>query len=225
VTHLDVIGKRVYLGVSFDLASFPAMIRQHGQNFADTLEMEVRFANRIRTPFDEFEPTREFIRAVCKWGRFAGVAGRILKRNSKKKILAAFEKARLRLLQTAPDLKAAMESLNELEALGRPSFASKHLRFMLPQKCPVYDRILNNALPYDSTPAGYAEFATDCLTISRQLIKRKIENPIRGSVTWYAADVEAAIFAAIRNKQGPVPTAPAGYADVSPLASFVTRPS
>lgn len=192
--NLHTINDRVYLGISFDLSEFPEMIKSHGNNFKDTLEMENRYASLISKPFTDFSLIKKFIQDVCKWGNYAGVSGKVLKNNDQFKILDAFNKARLILNSKNPDLALALSEINELYGLGTPSFASKHLRFMLPQKCPVYDSILTDVLPYSFDPSGYAIFARDCQNISNELNKRSIENPIRKSITWYVSDVEAAIF-------------------------------
>ncbi len=192
--NLNILNNRVYLGVSFDLSSFPEMIKAHGNNFQDTLDLEKQYKNLIKSPIDDFDSISNFIKDVSKWGNYAGVGGKVLKNNSKQKILDVFEEVRKLLKSKKPDLALALSRINTLYGLGTPSFASKHLRFMLPGKCPVYDSILTNALPYSFDPAGYAIFAKDCKSLSSELCSRKIENPIRKSVIWYAADVEAAIF-------------------------------
>jgi hypothetical protein len=85
--------------------------------------------------------------------------------------------------------------LNGLHGLGTTSFGSNHLRFLRPQWCLVYHSILNNVLPYDSNPTGYAQFAEDCHAIVKALCGRGIPNPVRNNeIIWHVGDVEAAIF-------------------------------
>jgi len=195
MAYLKIMGGRAYLGVSFDLQAFPAMIRQHGADFEDTLEMERTYAHLVHEPFVDFQAVAAYVRAVCRWGHYAGVSGKVLKHNSEQAILSAFETARLALLLEQPDLAAALTSLNGLHGLGTTSFASKHLRFLRPKWCPVYDSILNNVLPYDSSPAGYAQFAADCHVIAQALCEQGIRNPVReNAITWFVGDVEAAMF-------------------------------
>lgn len=192
---LNLMNERAYLGVSFNLEDFPRMIQQHGEDFEDTLEMEQSYAHLIGEPFVHFQAVAAYIRDVCRWGHYAGVGGKVLKHNSQERVLAAFEAARQALLAEPPDLVTALTSINGLHGLGTTSFASKHLRFLRPEWCPVYDSILNNVLPYDSNPAGYAQFAEDCHVIAQALCERGIENPVRdNAVIWHVGDVEAAIF-------------------------------
>jgi hypothetical protein len=192
---LELINGRAYLGVSFELEKFPAMILQHGEDFEDTLQMEQTYAHLIEEPFDHFQAVAAYIRDVCRWGHYAGVGGKVLKNNSEEAILGAFEAARGALLSDTPNLVAALTSLNRLHGLGTASFASKHLRFLRPEWCPVYDSVLNNVLPYDSNPTGYAQFAEDCHAIAQALCERSIQNPVRNNeIIWHVGDVEAAIF-------------------------------
>jgi len=192
--NLHILSNRVYLGVSFELSSFPEMLNSHGNNFEDTLKMEERYKKLISSPIDDFHSIAIFIKDVCKWGNYAGISGKVLKHNTEEKIIAVFEAVRSVLRSKNPDLALALYRLNTIHGLGKPSFASKHLRFMLPKECPVYDRILTDVLPYSFDPTGYASFSKDCKSLSKELCSRKIKNPIRQSVTWHASDVEAAIF-------------------------------
>ena len=192
--NLHVEKDKIYIGVSFDLASFPEMIKSHGDDFQDTLEIEERYKYLIDTPITNFDSISNYIKEVCRWGNYPGVSGKVLKNNSKEKILAVFEDVRTILKNDNPDLAMALSRVNTLYGLGTPSFASKHLRFILPEMCPVYDRILTSVLPYSFDPTGYFQFAKDCQSISNQLCTKRIQNPIRDAIVWYASDVEAAIF-------------------------------
>ncbi|WP_136949081.1 hypothetical protein [Candidatus Methylobacter oryzae] len=142
-----------------------------------------------------FPEMENYIRSVCRWGNFAGVGGRVIKNNTRKQIQNAFVDAYAHLNTSSPNVSAALSSLNQLHGLGTPSFASKHLRFLNPDICPVYDSILTDKLPYSFSPTGYSEFSVDCQEIARLLNAAKIANPARTTQSWLAADVEAAMFA------------------------------
>ena len=192
--YLHTINNKAYIGVSFDLYLFPEMIKSHGNNFKDTLIMEEKYSKLVDNSVNDFEALSKFIKDVCRWGNYAGVGGKVLKHNSEDKIVSVFRTIVKILSGENPDLALALSHINTLFGLGTPSFASKHLRFILPQVCPVYDSILTDVLPYSFDPAGYASFAADCMLLSEELCSKKIENPIRNEVTWYVSDVEAAIF-------------------------------
>lgn len=192
--NLNIFADRVYIGVSVELDSFPKMIESHGNNFQDTLTIEERYESLARSPIENFDSIANYIKDVSRWGNYAGVGGKVLKYNAEETIIEVFEKVRQILIEGNPNLELALSTINGLYGLGTPSFASKHLRFLRPEECPVYDRILTNVLPYSFNPVGYARFARDCKAISNELCSKKIKNPVRESGLWYVGDVEAAIF-------------------------------
>jgi Holliday junction resolvase RusA-like endonuclease len=107
-----------------------------------------------------------------------------------------FRKALEHLAANPSRVGRALGEVNKLHILGTPSFASKHLRFLRPDVCPVFDSVLREALPYSFDADGYDRFATDCTQLSDILRARGIENPReRQHGQWFAADVEAALFA------------------------------
>ena len=105
---------------------------------------------------------------MCKWGGGARVYGRVLRDNTPRDISNAFILA-LGKLEVGPSgLAPALACVNEIIGLGI-SFASKHLRFLRPEICPVLDSRIREELGYKSTSAGYAQYAADCLEIARVL--------------------------------------------------------
>ena len=192
--YLHHIEKSIILGPKFELKEFPELMKKHMKEFAGVYELENEAISLVNKNF-KVTDLEHFIRHVCRWGNFAGVAGRVVKRNTPDKISRAFCKAYDFLDCTTPCPSSALASLNELNGLGTPSFASKHLRFLMPSLCPVYDAILTDRLPYSFDPEGYEKFSIDCRVIAGSLNKEKIKNPFRENNLWLAADVEASIFA------------------------------
>jgi hypothetical protein len=140
----------------------------------------------------ELEP---FITAVCNWGGYAGIGRRILNRNSLTALRDGIREADGLLDKSTPDVEGALTRLNRLHSLGSPSFASKHLRFLRPNICPVLDSVLRDALPYSFDPEGYATFAEHCRSIGEILKQQRANNQWgRHDGAWYAADVEAALY-------------------------------
>ena len=120
----------------------------------------------------EFRPTdvESFIREVCKWGNYAGIAGRILAKNDINLICEIFAAASVRASNGTDFVDGALELVNRINGLGKPSFASKHLRFLWPEFCPVFDSILEDALKfYDPFPRAYRQFAEDCESTAKAL--------------------------------------------------------
>jgi hypothetical protein len=78
---------------------------------------------------------------------------------------------------------------------GFSFFSSKHLRFLRPDICPVFDSIISDNSGYLFDEFGYELFAENCLEIGDHLEELKIKNPRkRPDDKWYTADVEVAIW-------------------------------
>ena len=127
-------------------ADFPDLL----QAFLDTDDNSKRtqaleasgYALRTNTQM-KWDKLESFIKDVCRWGDYAGVYGRVLnpKNNPRSKIELKVRSAISLLNSTPPDLIGALESMTEIKHLG-VSFASKHLRCLFPEYCPVLDSIL-----------------------------------------------------------------------------------
>ena len=184
----------VFFGFGVPLARFEGLAKEFAQKNPKTLEVEARGRRLLASCFPEMD-IGNFVRAVCAWGGYDGIAGRILRRNSAVQLRAALQEASSHITSETPNLPAALATLNKLSGLGAPSFASKHLRFLFPEYCPVFDSILQQALPYSFDPRGYGEFARDCCTLAKELSQRAIISPWpeRNGV-WLAADAEVALY-------------------------------
>lgn len=180
-----------------NFADFPDLVQAHLAQVPNTAECE-QLGQRVLKSLDsefEFEVLEEFIRTVCRWGGFAGVGGRVIKNNSPKFITDCFTAARDFMLREKLDVKRALREINRIKGLGTPSFASKHLRFLWPQLCPVLDSNTTR-LGYDFTPEGYAKFARDCKTLANALLEREVKNPIcERSGEWFVSEIDMALFA------------------------------
>lgn len=192
--YLHTTTTAIIIGPKFELNDFPGLMSKHQEQFPGVSVLENEASQLILGNF-AFPAIGSYIRNVCKWGNFAGVGGRVIKNNTEVEIQRAFEDAYTFISGERADVSAALSRLNRLHGLGTPSFASKHLRFLKPELCPVYDAILTDKLPYPFTPAGYAVFSNDCQEIAAKLNSANIGNPARPTNLWVAADVEAAMFA------------------------------
>jgi hypothetical protein len=63
------------------LSSFPGLLQTFLNKYPSTPGIEKLGAALAERDFPEKETT-EFVRKVCEWGEYPGVAGRVLKRNS-----------------------------------------------------------------------------------------------------------------------------------------------
>jgi hypothetical protein len=159
------------------------------------LETEAR--NLIAAGFPD-QQMEDFIRHVCEWGGYKGIAGRVLnpKNNTLSEIQCQFRNAMNALTsENVPDIRAALCEIGRIKHLGL-SFASKHLRFLQPDLCPVLDSVLSEKLDYPLDVCGYKQFSDDCLRIAEALQQDSVSNPVgRDHGAWFAADVEMALFA------------------------------
>ena len=186
---------RVFFGIELPLAGFTELFSAHMTALPRTPEIEDMGQRLIDADFPE-PAVRNFVKDVCGWGNYAGISGRVLKRNGTGAISAALKNAVGDLAQDPPRLAAALARVNSLSGLGEPSFASKHLRFLRPELCPVFDSQLREALPYSFDQEGYALFAVDCRELAVALKQAGVRNPRnRQDGVWFVADVEAALYA------------------------------
>lgn len=180
------------------LTAFPELVRRHLSRYTTTRELEEEAATLRRGYFSE-QDLRRFIQHVCTWGGYPGIAGRVLKENPIEAIKAQFHRALTKLESSPPDVQGALQSINCIRQLGSPSFASKHLRFLRPDICPILDTIVSNGLSYRPTTQGYKQLSEDCIRVAAALRGNQIVNPMaRQEDRWFAADVEMALFAHLR---------------------------
>lgn len=190
--HGDELG---FCRLLIRLDEFPDLLRQHRKAWPDTPAIEKLGAALIAGGFGHAE-VEEFVRRVCRWGDYAGVAGRVIKRNGVRTIAAA--------LREASDLTQAgrpadsVARLTRLRDLGI-SFASKHLKFLAPERAVVLDSVIGGRLGYLSTPAGYAELLADCIDLRDRLLSASVPFPFPDEGPWRVSDVEMAIFMKLRS--------------------------
>ena len=179
-----------FLSLSLDTSEFPKLVI----STKDVSCLEDK-GKTILTGVYSIEQLKIFIQKVCNWGNYPGIAERIFKDNSLDSIKKAFDKCIIELKQSDPVLTKAMIELNNIKNLGKPSFSSKHMRFLRPDICPVFDSIIIENSSYINDELDYSEFATECSRIAAVLEGLKIHNPRnRPNGRWYAADVEVAIY-------------------------------
>jgi len=183
----------VFFGINVDITSFEQLALEHFNNEPSTLKIETLGSSLIDEDFP-LAGTHHFVKEVCRWGNYSGIAGRIFEGNADTAIATALRDAVGILGNPQGNVSAALTRVNRLRSLGTPSFASKHLRFLDPCKCPVFDAVLRQFLPYSFGPDGYALFAADCVRLAKTLTQKRMPNPWREDGVWRAADAEAALW-------------------------------
>jgi len=199
---LRLEGDTAFFGVVVPLDRFESLAREHSLRVSDTSDIEAEARQFAADGIPELA-VAGFVKRVCDWGGYSGVWGRILRDNNSRAIREALVEAMRHLNEAPPNLVAALASVNRVKGLGQVSFASKHLRFLRPDLCPVFDSYLQAALPYPSDLNGYASFAADCRRLGQVLAERGAFNPWPSrDGRWFAADVEAAVFSFVRLEAG-----------------------
>lgn len=185
----------VFIGSFKEEIDFPAAITRHRLEYPDTDLWEQSGKALVESEFQESDLAR-FIRQVCRWGGYYGIAGRVRKYNQPHIIGTAFRAASGSLANNDPG--AALRNINAIKGLGRPSFASKMLRFLDPQQCAVLDSVIAKHTGHAETVDGYVLFLRDCANAAQSLNANEANNPARGDGKWLVADIEGALFAHIQ---------------------------
>jgi hypothetical protein len=196
-----IADKAIIVEVALHPSDFTKLVERHLDDIQGTKELEQEASQLSANGFAE-KQLASFIWDVCRWGGYPGIAGRVLKQNALPEIRSRFINAVKALDSDNPDILGALNEINQIQQLGQLSFASKHLRFLRPEVCPVLDdRIISKKLGYTLDAQGYKQFSDECLRIAEALQQYRVSNPIgREGGKWFAADVEMALFAYLRER-------------------------
>jgi hypothetical protein len=176
---------------------FPKWHAHHLNRYSTTPALEQEGSTLMQADFG-FTELDHFIRGVCKWGRRAGIAVRVRNANGEDTITKNFREAVEVLSGNTNPEEAPMKALtclNRIKCLGRPSFASKHLRFLRPDICAILDSLQSRNLQYRLKAEGYREISNDCRAVAAHLNREGPQLP--SGRQWGAADAEMSIFACL----------------------------
>jgi hypothetical protein len=206
-------------GVSVELSEFPHLLRlfQTEVKGTDLIEQQGELLARNDFPNEELE---KFIREVCKWGGYSGVAQRVINQNPPESLTSRFRAA-----NTAAhdgDAIAALEKLLQLKQLAI-SFASKHLKFVAPNQAVVLDSIISERLYGEGKPSVglYKMFLADCRSIRQRIISEGLEYTGWAQDGWRVSDVEMALFAKLKPRK----CKKRSFSGRSPKSEFVINPN
>lgn len=176
------------------LAELPSFAERYLHQVPTTASCEALGSTFLQGPMED-DSIVAFVKAVCSWGGYAGISGRVLKHNTPPAIRTAIQAAQAMINATPPNVVGALAAINQIKYLGSPSFGSKHLRMLWPEHCAVLDSYLSTALVYPYTHDSYPLFLHDLTQVAQALEHSSQPNPFaRLDGRWYLADVEAAIF-------------------------------
>lgn len=191
-------------GFTIPYSHFPRRAASHLAAVQNTQSLEAS-GSRLRLALNA-AALDTFIGDVCRWGGYAGIAGRIRKNNAPALILSQFQSAISNLNRN--NVQGAIQDLNLISGLGTPSFASKHLRFLAPELAGVLDRLVHDALQeYLFDSAGFQQYCSDFAIIANHVnVLATQNNPLSPTVVphrpnaqyWLPSDCDMVIFATIQ---------------------------
>jgi hypothetical protein len=171
------------------------LLKIFNQREPNTRTIELQAERLVKDEFQSAGDLREFIKAVCKWRGYEGIADRVLKNNTESELSSSFRSAHFHAI--AHDDLAAIKSLLGLNGIA-VSFASKHLKFLVPENAVVLDSIISKRLGYELTTEGYHVLLTDCRRILEKAVSAGLDYPGWGHNGWRVSDIEMAIFEKLR---------------------------
>ena len=177
--------------LSIDLDQFPDLARKHRKLYPNTPAVEALGLKFARDGFPETGAIN-FVQKVCGWGGYAGIAGRVTRDARPLAICSALQAGYNLAIDGSPG--EGLRAINGLKGLGI-SFASKHLRFLVPQSAVVLDSIISGRLGYSMSIDGYESFLADCQTLQADVERASIVHPFNADGHWRVSDIESAIFA------------------------------
>ena len=181
------------------LRCYPCFHACHLANVPNTAHIENLGAAIMASNPLAWPQVDAFVSAVCAWGGYAGIAGRVRNNNTQTEIIGGFSSARRALAQG--HIINALSAVRGLHSLGRISFASKHLRMLQPTQCGVLDTLVIGAgFGYTESVASYVQYCSDCSAKAAALNASGILTST--GQLWNAGSVDMAIFAWIKNRSG-----------------------
>lgn len=117
---------------------------------------KVENLGRSITQTGSTDSSLEFSKSVCDWGKGQRVWGNLTKRNTPENLEKALSEWFQLAIQSSDDEGAIMQG-TKINGLGI-SFASKHLRMLVPNRYAVLDDVLSKGLGFALNPKGYSLF-------------------------------------------------------------------
>jgi len=93
--------------ISLKLSDFTDLVELHLRNWIGTRDLERQAIKLSDIDFEEQQLIR-FIRDVCIWGNYAGIAGRVIKQNDINMLREKFKDALNELDHKNPDVSNAI---------------------------------------------------------------------------------------------------------------------
>jgi len=179
ITHLAVTA-----------GDFPGLLRAHRREFPETGTIE-REAQKLIVEEFEHNATIAFVDRVMRWGRGDRNVSRVLAQGIGMTTLVA--DAYTEAVNNGP--ASGLAVLEPIDYLGIP-FASKLLRFLLPDAAVILDSVMRENLGYPESPRGYQTLLAECRSLLDHV--RDQPYPLQENGRWRICDIEAAIYAKLQ---------------------------
>jgi hypothetical protein len=187
----------VWWNYTLDLNSFTALLRMFASDEPTTRDVEKLAAEIAANDFPP-DQVNEFVGKVCEWGGYPGIATRIRNNNQSSELADQLRHAYGVAVNGVGSIVEALAIIQKVRGLGGVSFASKHLKFLVPDRAVVLDSVISEELGYATNRVGFGAFLTDCFVILDELKRRNISYNGWGSMGWRISDVEMAIFQSLK---------------------------
>jgi hypothetical protein len=184
---------------SIETVRFPELLRRFLDDNPLTLALE-DFGVQLQEHNFPLDACHDFVWHVCEWGGGRGyrIRRNVLVFNTLEEIATASRKASDALANEPRNIGNALEIIDGLYGFD-VSFASKYLRFLCPEFCPVLDSIISERLFFRRSTIGYRMFSEFCGVVANELNNANTEHPVASREgQWFRADVEASIFTYFR---------------------------
>ena len=176
--------------IPFFIEKIPYLLECHQKEYPKTKKVEKLAKKLIGS---DFEPTKsvEFVKKVCKWAGKTGnrVRGQVIPNNTPEQIAYALCEG-----YTSASYGCVAEGvgcISSLHGLGQ-SYASKMLRFLLPDSAVILDKKIRDECDFSETVHGYKKFLEHCLYLRKQANdSQKFPNDLKNL---RVCDIEAALF-------------------------------
>ena len=186
--------------IPFFIEKIPYLLECHQKEYPKTKKVEKLAKKLIGS---DFEPTKskKFVEEVCSWAGKTGplVRGQVISNNSPEQIAYALCEGYTKA--TRGGVAEGVECISSLHGL-KQSYASKMLRFLLPDRAVILDSIIRTKCGFSETDHGYKKLLKCCHHLLNQARKsQKLFAGFKNNLR--VCDIEAALFMYIQ-RSGPV---------------------
>ena len=173
------------------IEKIPYLLECHQKEYQDTKVLEKKYGYKHKSPLKPEEAV-EFVEKVCTWSKGRGhyIKRNVVRNNDHKDIADALFKGYTKAKNG--NVAEGVECISILHGLGQ-SYASKMLRFLLPDGAVILDSIIRTECGFSETVHGYKKFLKYCHDLLDQAKEsQKLSAGFKNNLR--VCDIEAALF-------------------------------